>query len=114
MRHGRRRVKVVYSRGQSIAVTQLKHILPQIFANIPSIVPNVGKKTQQTLFVGFDKDNNFIGSTTLTPESDPKHFEQLEQDYNDICDAILETRIMIRRNYIRLQVVTDYCKSEQR
>lgn len=78
-----------FTQGESIAVTQLKHILPQIFANIPIYRTKLGIKTQQTLFVGFDRDNNFIGSTTLTPESDPKHFEQLEQDFDDICDAIL-------------------------
>ena len=78
-----------FTQGESIAVTQLKHILPQIFANIPIYRTKLGIKTQQTLFVGFDRDNNFIGSTTLTPESDPKHFEQLEQDFHDICDAIL-------------------------
>ena len=78
-----------FTQGESIAVTQLKHILPQIFANIPIYRTKLGIKTQQTLFGGFDRDNNFIGSTTLTPESDPKHFEQLEQDFHDICDAIL-------------------------
>ena len=78
-----------FTQGESIAVTQLKHILPQIFANIPIYRTKLGIKTQQTLFVGFDRDNNFIGSTTLTPESDPKHFEELEQDFHDICDAIL-------------------------
>ena len=79
-----------FTQGESIAVTQLKHILPQIFANIPIYRTKLGIKMQQTLFVGFDRDNNFIGSTTLTPESDPKHFEQLEQDFHDICDAILD------------------------
>ena len=79
-----------FTQGESIAVTQLKHILPQIFANIPIYRTKLGIKTQQTLFVGFDRDNNFIGSTTLTPDSDPKHFEQLEQDFHDICDAILD------------------------
>ena len=79
-----------FTQGESIAVTQLKHILPQIFANIPIYRTKLGIKTQQTLFVGFDRDNNFIGSTTLTPDSAPKHFEQLEQDFHDICDAILD------------------------
>ena len=78
-----------FTQGESIAVTQLKHILPQIFANIPIYRTKLGIKTQQTLFVGFDRDNNLIGSTTITPESDPKHFEQLEQDFLDICDSIL-------------------------
>ena len=78
-----------FTQGESIAVTQLKHILPQIFANIPFYRTKIGLKMQQTLFVGFDRDNNFIGSTTITPESDPKHFEQLEEDFYSICDAIL-------------------------
>ena len=79
-----------FTQGESIAVTQLKHVLPQIFANIPIYRTKLGIKTQQTLFVGFDRDNNLIGSTTITPESDPKHFEQLEEDFHDICDAILD------------------------
>ena len=78
-----------FTQGESIAVTQLKHVLPQIFAKIPFYRTKLGIKTQQTLFVGFDRDNNLIGSTTITPESDPKHFEQLEQDFHDICDGIL-------------------------
>ena len=78
-----------FTQGESIAVTQLKHVLPQIFANIPFYRTKLGIKTQQTLFVGFDRDNNLIGSTTITPESDPTHFEQLEQDFLDICDRIL-------------------------
>ncbi len=44
---------------------------------------------QQTLFVGFDRDNNFIGSTTITPDNDPEHFRKLEEDFYSICDAIL-------------------------
>ena len=101
-----------FTQGESIAVTQLKHILPQIFANIPIYRTKLGIKTQQTLFVGFDRDNNFIGSTTLTPESDPKHFEQLEEDFHDICDAILtayydkkELHTVTRRNGL-LQIRT--------
>ena len=45
-----------FTQGESIAVTQLKHILPQIFANIPFYRTKLGMKTQQTLFVGFDRD----------------------------------------------------------
>ena len=78
-----------FTQGESIAVTQLRHILPQIFANIPFYRTKIGLKTQQTLFVGFDRDNNFIGSTTITPDNDPEHFRKLEEDFYSICDAIL-------------------------
>ena len=37
-----------FTQGESIAVTQLKHVLPQIFANIPFYRTKLGIKTQQT------------------------------------------------------------------
>ena len=40
-----------FTQGESIAVTQLKHILPEIFTNIPFYHTKLGMKTQQTLFV---------------------------------------------------------------
>ena len=72
-----------FTQGESIAVTQLKHILPQIFANIPIYRTKLGIKTQQTLFVGFDRDNNFLGTATHT-ETD----KLLEGDYQYICEII--------------------------
>ena len=71
-----------YTRGESIAVTQLKHVLPEIFDKIPFSQTKVGKKLQQTLYVGFDRDNNFLDSITLSREVDLRHYQELEEDFN--------------------------------
>ena len=68
-----------FTQGIHCGYTTKTHFTPN-FANIPFLSCKIGLKTQQTLFVGFDRDNNFIGSP-LTPESDPKHYEELEQDF---------------------------------
>ena len=77
-----------YTRGESIAVTQLKHVLPEIFNKIPFSQTKVGKKLQQTLYVGFDRDNNFLDSITLSREVDLRHYQELEEDFNYITEVI--------------------------
>mgnify|MGYP005687270269 FL=1 len=46
-----------YTKGESIAVTQLKHVLPEIFNETPFKNSKVGLKLSNTLYVGFDRDN---------------------------------------------------------
>ena len=75
-----------YTKGESIAVTQLKHVLPEIFNETPFKNSKVGIKLRNTLYVGFDRDNNFLGTATHT-ETNPL----IESDYNDICDFIRTT-----------------------
>ena len=77
-----------YTRGESIAVTQLKHVLPEIFDKVPFSQTKVGKKLQQTLYVGFDRDNNFLGFVETNQTTDKEHYRQLKEDYNFICDKI--------------------------
>ena len=54
-----------YTKGESIAVTQLKHVLPEIFNETPFKDSKVGRKLSNTLYVGFDRDNNFLGTAKI-------------------------------------------------
>ena len=80
-----------FTKGESIAVTQLKHTLPQIFDKTPFSQTKIGIKLQQTLYVGFDRQNNFLGTTTLTPDTNPKDYELLQNDYDFIENRIRES-----------------------
>ena len=72
-----------YTKGESVAVTQLRHTLPEIFNNTPFNKSKLGIKISRTLYVAFDRNNNFLGTATHT-ETNPL----IEEDYNDICDYI--------------------------
>ena len=75
-----------FTKGESIAVTQLRHTLPEIFNKTPFNQSKLGIKISRTLYVAFDRQNNFLGTATHT-ETNPL----IEQDYNDICDFIRNT-----------------------
>ena len=78
-----------YTIGETIAVTQLKHCLPEILeTKIPFEQSKVGQKLEQTIYVGFSKTNQYIGTVTLNKESDPVHYQYLAEDYQFICDKI--------------------------
>ena len=76
-----------YTKGESVAVTQLRHTLPEIFNNTPFNKSKLGIKISRTLYVAFDRNNKFLGTATHT-ETNPL----IEQDYNDICDFISNTK----------------------
>ena len=80
-----------FTKGESIAVTQLKHTLPQIFDKTPFSQTKIGIKLQQTLYVGFDRQNNFLGTTTLTPDTAAEHYELLQNDFDFIANRIRES-----------------------
>ena len=75
-----------YTKGESVAVTQLRHTLPEIFNNTPFNKSKLGIKISRTLYVAFVRNNNFLGTATHT-----KTNKMIEQDYNDICDFIRNT-----------------------
>ena len=77
-----------YTKGESVAVTQLRHTLPEIFNNTPFNKSKLGIKISRTLYVAFDRQNNFLGTTTLTPDSNPEHYELLQNDYDFIANSI--------------------------
>jgi len=77
-----------FTQGESIAVTQLSHCIPEILKGVSFHNSKVGKKLERTLYVGFDSNNNFLGSDELNQTTDKEHYRQLEEDYNFICDKI--------------------------
>jgi DNA mismatch repair protein MutH len=78
-----------FTQGETIAVTQLKHCLSEIIEDSISFNESkVGQKLKQTVYVGFTRKNNYIGTTVMNEESDPKHYQQLREDYEYICDKI--------------------------
>ena len=72
-----------FTKGESVAVTQLRHTLPEIFNNTPFNKSKLGIKISRTLYVAFDRQNNFLGTATHTETN-----KLIEEDYNDICDFI--------------------------
>ena len=78
-----------FTQGESIAVTQLKHCLSEIIEDGVSFADSkVGEKLNQTIYVGFTRSNDYLGSVVLNAEIDSAHYQQLEEDYNFICDQI--------------------------
>ena len=77
-----------YTRGESIAVTQLNHCIPEILKGVSFNDSKVGRKLERTLYVGFDSNNNFLGFVETNQTIDKEHYKQLEEDYNFICDKI--------------------------
>ena len=75
--------------GESIAVTQLKHCLSEILEDGVSFADSkVGEKLSQTIYVGFTRSNDYVGTEVLNPETHPEHYQELAEDYNHICDTI--------------------------
>jgi DNA mismatch repair protein MutH len=78
-----------FTQGESIAVTQLKHCLSEILEDSVSFAESkVAEKLNQTIYVGFTRANDYLGSVTINQESDPEHYQQLAEDYNFISDTI--------------------------
>ena len=78
-----------FTKGESIAVTQLRHTLPEIFNHTPFNQSKLGIKISRTLYVAFDRNNNFLGTATHTNQN-----PFIESDYNDICDYIRNTKTL--------------------
>ena len=75
--------------GETIAITQLKHCLPEIIEDKVSFEESkVGEKLKQVIYIPFSKQNDYLGSTLLNEEVDPDHYQKLREDYNFICDNI--------------------------
>ena len=78
-----------FTKGESIAVTQLRHTLPEIFNHTPFNQSKLGIKIARTLYVAFDRQNNFLGTATHTNQN-----PLIESDYYDICDYIRNTKTL--------------------
>jgi len=77
-----------YTFGQSIACTQLLHCLPDVVNEVPFKDTKLGRKMEQTIYVGFSKKNEYQATVTLNKETHPEHYLHLEEDYKYICSAI--------------------------
>ena len=78
-----------YTKGESVAVTQLRHTLPEIFNNTPFNKSKLGRKISRTLYVAFDRNNNFLGTATHTETN-----KLIESDYYDICEYIRNAKTL--------------------
>jgi len=78
-----------FTQGETIAVTQLKHCLSEIIEDSISFDDSkVGQKLKQTVYVGFSRSNEYLGTAVLNEEIDYQHYQQLREDYEYICDKI--------------------------
>ena len=75
--------------GESIAVTQVKHCLSEIIEEgVTFSESKVGEKLSQTIYVGFTRSNDYVGTAVLNPETHPEHYQELAEDYAFICNSI--------------------------
>jgi len=75
--------------GESIAVTQLKHCLSEIIEdNVPFAESKVAEKLNQTIYVGFTRTNDYVGTELLNSETHSEHYRELKEDYEFICNHI--------------------------
>ena len=75
--------------GESIASTQLKHCLSEIIEDSVSFDDSkVGQKLKQTVYVGFTRENDYVGSVILNEETHAEHYQELREDYEFICNSI--------------------------
>ena len=78
-----------FTQGQTIAVTMVNHCLSEIIEdNVSFEESKVGQKMRQTIYVGFNKDNDYIGVDLHNEETHPELYTQLREDYEVICDII--------------------------
>jgi len=75
--------------GQTICVTQVNHCLYDIIERTVEFEDSkVGKKLEQTLYVGFTKDNDYVGTKLINQEIDKEHYIKLAEDYGYIAAQI--------------------------
>ena len=78
-----------YTVGQTISVTSLKHCLFDIIERTVEFEDSkVGQKLAQTIYVGFTKDNDHVGTKIVNCEIDPQHYQELAEDYGYIAAQI--------------------------
>ncbi len=78
-----------FTQGETIAVTQLKHCLEEIIeSKVGFSASKVGEKLAQTIYVGFTRSNEYIGTATVNYDTCPEHYKELAEDYEHICNEI--------------------------
>lgn len=75
--------------GESIAITQLKHCLSEIIdKSIFYKESKVSIKLSQVLFVGFSRQNLFLGHIVFNKTNHPILYKKIAEDYEYICNKI--------------------------
>jgi hypothetical protein len=78
-----------YTIGQTIAVTQLKHCLKSIINDSVEFADSkVYEKLQQTIYVAFTRNNEYVKSKTINENNSPIHYKKLAEDYGYISAHI--------------------------
>ena len=81
-------VKTV-SVGETVACTQLKHCLNEIAENKPFEDSKFGKKMNNVLFIGFEKNSNrYLGNKVFNQNNYPIYYKKLKDDYKYISEEI--------------------------
>jgi DNA mismatch repair protein MutH len=80
-----------FTKGESIPVTQINHCLSEIiYESISYENSKVGQKLNQVLFLGFSRDNCFLGCNIINKNIDLNIYMKISEDYEFICNKIRE------------------------
>ena len=77
--------------GETICVTQVKHCLDDIMNGVEFDDSKVGQKLEQVIYIGFSKDNDYLGSQLVNQTVDAEHYALLAEDYGYISAQIKRT-----------------------
>ena len=81
-------VKTV-SVGETVACTQLKHCLNEIVGKKPFEDSKFGKKMNNVLFIGFEKNSNkYLGNKVFNRDNYPNYYKKIKEDYEYISEQI--------------------------
>ena len=75
--------------GETIAITSLGHCLLGIIdGSLEFDETKVAKKMSQVLYIGFTRNNNYVGNITTNQDTHPEHYQHLAEDYGYISAQI--------------------------
>jgi DNA mismatch repair protein MutH len=75
--------------GETIAITTLGHCLLEIIDySLEFDETKVAEKMYQVLYIGFTRNNNYVGNITINQDTHPEHYQHLAEDYGYISAQI--------------------------
>jgi DNA mismatch repair protein MutH len=75
--------------GETIAITSLGHCLLEIIDySLEFDETKVAEKMYQVLYIGFTRNNNYVGNITINQDTHPEHYQHLAEDYGYISSQI--------------------------
>ena len=60
-------------------------VLPAVADSVSFDESKEGQKTKQTIYVGFSRSNDYVGTEMLNEETHPEHYQQLREDFDFIA-----------------------------